>query len=79
MKTAFMISIALILPIFTAYFLVNSLPLQTDKTIELSESVGVTDELKTHITHHTQDIELGTQMRCRSGIINIAGKVLCNV
>ena len=77
MKLAFMISITLILPIFTAYFITS--PLQTDKTIELSESVGVTDELKTHITHHTQDIELGTQMRCRSGIINIAGKVLCNV
>ena len=79
MKTAFIISIAIILPIFTAYFLVNTSPLQIDKKIELNENVGVTDNIKTHITHHTQDYELDTQMRCRSGIINIAGKVLCNV
>ena len=79
MKLAFMISMALVLPIFTAYFLVNTSPLQIDKKIELSESVGVKDDLKTHITHHTQDIELDTQKRCRSGVINIAGKVLCNV
>ena len=79
MKLAFMISIALILPIFTAYFVVNALPLHSDKIIELNESVGVTDNIKTHITHHTQDYELDTQMRCRSGVINIAGKVLCNV
>ena len=79
MKLAFMISIALILPIFTAYFLVNASPLQTGKNLELSENVGVTDELKTHITHHTQDMELGMQKRCRSGIINLFGEVKCNV
>ena len=79
MKLAFMISMALVLPIFTAYFLVNTSPLQIDKKIELNENVGVTDNIKTHITHHTQDYELDTQMRCRSGVINIAGKVLCNV
>ena len=77
MKLAFMISIALILPIFAAYFITS--PLQTDKNIEFNENVGVTDDLKTHITHHTQDYELDTQMRCRSGVINIAGKVVCNV
>lgn len=58
MKLAFLISMALILPIFSAYFIVNASPLQTDKNIELSENVGVTDDLKTHITHHTQSIEL---------------------
>ena len=77
MKLAFMISIVLILPIFAAYFITS--PPQIDKNIGFNESVGVIDDLKTHITHHTQDIELGTQMRCRSGVINIAGKVLCNV
>ena len=79
MKTAFMISIALILPIFTAYFLVNASPPQTGKNLELSENVGVTDELKTHITHHTQDMELGHQKNCRSGIINLQRSVQCNV
>ena len=79
MKLAFMISIALILPIFTAYFVVNALPLHTDKKIELSENVGVQDDLKTHITHHTQDMELGHQKNCRSGIINLQRSVQCNV
>jgi len=43
MKIAFMISMALILPIFSAYFLVNASPLQNNKIIELSENVGVTE------------------------------------
>lgn len=33
-------------------------PLQIDKNKDLSENVGVTDALKTHITHHTQSIEV---------------------
>lgn len=58
MKLAFLISMALILPIFSAYFIVNAIPPQISPNIELSENVGITDDLKTHITHHTQSIEL---------------------
>jgi len=58
MKLAFLISMSLVIPIFGAYFIVNALPLQLPPFIELSESVGVTDDLKTHITHHTQSIEI---------------------
>jgi len=77
MKLAFMISMALILPIFGAYFLVNASPPQTEPNIQLNENVVLTDSIKTHITHHTQDIEL--QKSCRSGIINMFREVKCNV
>lgn len=78
MKLAFMISMALILPIFAAYFVVEAtqtIPLQ----IELNEELSLNDSINSRITHHTQDIELGYQKNCRSGIVNIHRAIQCNV
>ena len=78
MKLAFMISMALILPIFSAYFIVNAdqkLPLQ----ITLNEELSLNEGVKKKLTHHTQDMELGHQKNCRSGIINLQRSVQCNV
>ena len=78
MKLAFLISMALILPIFSAYFIINASPLQNGKMIELSENVGVNDELKTHITHHTQSIEL-KRYYCNSVAEGFNKDMKCNV
>ena len=78
MKLAFLISMALILPIFLAYFLIEAtqkLPLQ----IELNEELSLNEEVKKNLTHPTQDIELGYQKNCRSGIVNIHRSIQCNV
>ena len=78
MKTAFIISMALIMPIFSAYFIVEAIqrvPLQ----IELNEELSLNEEVKKNLTHPTQDIELGYQKNCRSGIVNIHRSIQCNV
>ena len=78
MKYALIISASIILPIYLGLLLVNSIPLQIDKNIQLSENVGVTDDIKVQKSH-TITLTLKPKTYCSSSKEGYMKPIRCSV